>query len=102
MSEFILFDDIEVAVRLADDLRRIQMGQAPTVRQLADAPTLCRWHVHWMHVPCLIGIGVGHPIVPDGPMRTSRLVAIDQEGRQARTASRWYSLSPKNRENFDG
>ncbi len=43
-------------------------------------------------VPHLIGTVSGHPRLPDGPIRTSVLLAYDPDRGYARTFSRFYRL----------
>jgi hypothetical protein len=79
--------------RLADDLDRINAGDAPTKADIAAAPLLVDWRI--ARAPtgiCLAGSSVRHPILGSGVMMTSPLWAADPEMRWIRTLSRFYRL----------
>lgn len=66
------------------------MTDAPT---LEDAPELDGWvAVESPHGVCLVGTVAGHPLLPDGIIRTSLLVAISEDQTWARTLNRYYRL----------
>ncbi|MHA3980900.1 DUF6634 family protein [Halovulum sp. GXIMD14794] len=70
-------------------------GIAPAPDTLAAAPLLDPWQVAVSPrapVAILLGSVTGHPRLPDGPVETSVLLALDPQGRWARTLSRWYRL----------
>lgn len=77
---------------LAADLRRIGEGLGPTADDLANAPLL----QHWREVPIaltrLIGRCSGHPLLPDGPVSTTEVWAMNTSEQWVRTLSRFYRL----------
>lgn len=80
----------------AEFLAAIEIASRPPAPQdLKDAPMIEPWWVElegqFLH---LHGLVQGHPLLPDGPVNTSPLLAFDLQGRWARTASRWYRLGP--------
>jgi hypothetical protein len=77
---------------LAIDLRRIATGAAPQPSDLVSAPVLTRWRRTSRPVPCLVGIGNGHPRIPDGPFMTTDLWAMDPTAGWGRTLGRYYTL----------
>jgi hypothetical protein len=77
---------------LAGDMRVIANGDGPTSTDLADAPLLDRWSILERPVLSLVGIGAGHPRLPDGPIYTSDVWVLSEEQRWARTLSRFYRL----------
>ena len=84
--------------RLATNLaiqQCIEAGEAPTEADLAGAPILRDWRraVHLITgTLALEGMVTGHPQFDGQWVTTSPLVALDPEGRWARTLSRWYRL----------
>lgn len=69
----------------------------PTKADLDDAPCLTSWHIRKIPPSGLIvleGIGIGHPRLPSGPIRTSAVVGISLGHglNWARTMSRVYVL----------
>ncbi len=63
------------------------------VANLEDAPELDGWvAVESPHGVCLVGTVTGHPLLPDGVIRTSLLVAIAEDQTWARTLNRFYRL----------
>lgn len=69
-------------------------ASGPFKADLAGAPRLDRWQpvIDRRQVLLLSGEVTGHPRLPDGPVITSRLLALDASAGWARTASRWYRL----------
>jgi hypothetical protein len=60
---------------------------------LEDAPELDDWiAVESPYGVCLVGTVTGHPLLPDGVVRTSLLVAIADDRTWARTLNRYYRL----------
>lgn len=70
------------------------LDAGPSRAELATAPVL----QHWRPFRTLDGSVVlggyvsGHPVLRDGPVRTSGLLALDPDMSWARTVSRWYRL----------
>lgn len=67
----------------------------PSPETLTEAPVLRDWlaAINFAGVPCLAGTVEGHPRLEDGKrIFTSVLVALDPDGRWARSRSRWYRL----------
>jgi hypothetical protein len=79
---------------LAADLRAIGAGTAPIPADLADAPVISNWRRATRPVPCVVGLGSGHPRVPDGPVTTIDLWAADPTAGWVRTLGRYYVLGP--------
>lgn len=74
-------------------LAPIHAGTEPTTEQLKDSPELVGWDIGLKPEPHLVGIGFGHPRLPDArPIYTSGLVYLDPGLRFARTRSRFYRL----------
>ncbi|MHA3980825.1 DUF6634 family protein [Halovulum sp. GXIMD14794] len=83
--------DLAARIRAALDAS----GTAPAPDTLAAAPLIDPWQVAVSpHAPVatLLGSVTDHPRLPDGPIDTSVLLALDPQGRWARTLSRWYRL----------
>jgi len=83
----------ELAARVRTALDTSETAPAPDT--LATAPLLDPWQVAVSSrapATILLGIVTGHPRLPDGPVETSVLLALDPQGRWARTLSRWYRL----------
>ena len=91
---FLLFE-AERHERLAADLRGIADGTAPTKDVLDAAPVADRWALAKRPVPTIVGLTVGHPRLPDGPIFTTDVIAIDLVGGWARTLSRFYVLGQR-------
>jgi hypothetical protein len=87
--------------RLIADLRHLANGGEIDPAVLTAAPLLASWAVGatWVPERILVGRVTGHPLIPDGPCRTSRLFAISPDGGYARTFSRWYRLGTPARPN---
>jgi hypothetical protein len=79
--------------RLADDLEGLTMFQ-PSAEIIDVAPVLSNWRVGSRAAPCLIGDVEGHPVLGSCEAITSELFAIDRSKGWARTATRYYRLSP--------
>lgn len=63
------------------------------ILNLQDAPELDDWFaVESPYGVCLAGTVTGHPLLPDGMVRTSLLVAISEDHTWARTLNRFYRL----------
>ncbi|WP_458098109.1 DUF6634 family protein [Roseomonas sp. WA12] len=77
---------------LIGDLRSLAAGSMPNADQLAGAPVLHAWQIITRPVPCLAGMGLGHPRLPPGPVVTTDLWAVDATAGWARTLSRFYRL----------
>ncbi len=77
---------------LAADLRRVIAGTGPTADELASAPVLENWHIGEWRLPNLVGVGSGHPRLPDGRIYTTPVVLIDRSSGWIRSASRWYVI----------
>ena len=77
---------------LAHDLRAIAGGISPTPADLHDAPVVDQWRWSSRTMRTVIGTLQGHPRLPDGPVHTTELWAVDLERRWARTLSRFYVL----------
>lgn len=74
-------------------LAPILAGTEPTAEQLEGAPELLGWDIGLKPEPHLVGIGFGHPRLPDArPIYTSGLIYLDPGHRFARTRSRFYRL----------
>lgn len=87
------FDNPATALRLFDDLRRVDDGTLDTSSVLADAPTLSTYKLvlGWSHA--LSGVVHGHPRLQDGhEVVTSQLFYLDPQLGLARTMNRWYRL----------
>ena len=71
---------------------KIKAGQLPTEEDLADAPALNGWA--FRNAPDdlvrLVGWVTDHPLLEDGWITTSVVLAIDPERKWARTVSRLY------------
>lgn len=74
----------------------VEARMTPSSSMLTDAPLLRDWMaaLHPDGTLCLVGIIAGHPDLADGKTAyTSLLLALDPNGRWARTLSRWYQLT---------
>ena len=92
MSTFHLFFDALATQLVARDLERLQRGWLPGPAELDLAPVLLDWSFHPHMTPALRGQAFNHPDLGNARIVTSPLVAIDIDGRWARTKSRWYRL----------
>lgn len=93
------YQAIEVVQRLramCDDVDAVLAGLPPTERLLARAPLLTGWEAAPYEAICLIGQVSGHPLIDDGPLRSSQVYMIDPDQRWARTISRFYRLGTRN------
>lgn len=82
---------------LVADLRRILAGTGPTPEELSNAPVLDNWQYgDWREVN-LLGVGRGHPSLPDGRIYTSPVCVIDLSSGWARTTNRWYVIGDQSR-----
>ena len=77
---------------LAIDQRRIATGAAPQPSHLISAPVLTRWRRTNRPTPCLVGIGNGHPNIPDGPFMPTDLWAMDPAAGWGQTLGRYNIL----------
>jgi hypothetical protein len=87
---------LEIATlrRLADDIERIQRGDAPTAAELETAPLLSGWMIEPALTACLSGAVFGHPRLGSRSfIRTSAVHILSRDGTWARTYSRFYRLS---------
>lgn len=87
--------DREIArhTALLEDLKAIQRDHAPTPDVLRKSPTLMGWNLATRPVPCLAGVYLDHPSIPNGYIGlTSELLVINVERGFARTRSRFYAL----------
>lgn len=69
----------------------------PGAAELAGAPLLTGWIVQPMPGGLfrLVGFVSGHPLLQDGCITTSAILAADEQAGWARTASRYYRLGPR-------
>jgi len=78
---------------LLEDLKTLQRDKAPSSAVLDQSPTLEGWKLSTRPVPCLAGVYLDHPKIPNGYIGiTSELLVIDVERGFARTRSRFYAL----------
>lgn len=87
--------DREIArlTALLEDLKTIKRDQAPSADVMRNSPTLEGWNLSTRPVPCLAGVYLDHPKIPNGYIGiTSELLMIDVERGFARTRSRFYAL----------
>jgi hypothetical protein len=94
MRQSLVFDyQFERLSALVADMEEIRKGSS--VEDLAgDAPYLDRWALGKRPAASLIGYASGHPVLPGTGrlIATSDLCLISEDGRWARTLSRWYRL----------
>lgn len=94
MRQSLVFDyQLERLSALVADMEEIRKGSS--VEDLAgEAPHLDRWALGKRPAACLIGYTSGHPVLPGTGrlIATSDLCLISEDGRWARTLSRWYRL----------
>lgn len=75
-------------------LEEIKAG--PKGDELEAAPLLEFWSAVMIEdVPRLVGIVIGHPLLPREEIVTSSLLYISTDRTFARTMSRWYRLGPR-------
>jgi hypothetical protein len=77
---------------LSADLRRMERGDGLTDEELARAPLLVDWSLAYRFELAMAGRVEGHPVLTDGPVTTSGLYLLDENGGFARTLSRFYRL----------
>lgn len=84
----------ETVIAGLEAARKINEGHLPTKEDLADAPTLAGWALsdQTNNLVCLVGWVTNHPLLEEGWITTSVLLAIDPERKWARTVSRLYRL----------
>lgn len=90
----------ELRKRAADMVRDIDLlasGWRPAERVLAEAPVINGWSVvergPGPSAIAMVGTVTGHPRFPGArPVLTSPIIAVDLEGRWARTEGRFYRL----------
>ena len=83
---------------LIADLEKLAAGWIPDQATLAAAPLIERWSI--VHYPgtrdlAMQGLVVSHPRLPDGPVTTSPIVALDLPARWMRTHGRFYRLGKR-------
>lgn len=67
--------------------------RGPTAEELSNSPCLEIWQTTLVRGNlCLSGMASGHPLLPDGPVDTSPLIALSEDCTWARTLSRFYRL----------
>lgn len=96
-DKFYTADDLRKrAADMARDIDLLASGWRPDARVLAEAPIISGWSVVERGLGpaiAMIGMVVGHPRFPGvRPVLTSPLIAVDLEGRWARTEGRFYRL----------
>ncbi|MFL1461616.1 DUF6634 family protein [Roseococcus sp. DSY-14] len=77
---------------LAADLRRLADAAAPTPAELGAAPLLEDWSWSPRTALTLTGTVQDHPVLADGPIRTSAVLVHSPSQSWVRTLSRWYVL----------
>jgi hypothetical protein len=92
-------DKIKI-ISLIADLNALAVGWRPSAGQLEQAPILNEWI--WAldpdtHELVLQGCVSGHPILPDGLVTTSAVMAAGLTDRWARTFNRFYRLGEARR-----
>lgn len=87
----------ETAAAGLREAARIRSGVVPGAADLAAAPLLTGWAVQPMPGGLfrLVGFVSGHPLLQDGCITTSAILAADEQAGWARTVSRYYRLGPK-------
>lgn len=79
--------------RLADDLERVGVKQAPSATELSQAPLLVDWRLVLVITGlALTGFTAGHPLLGNRKIITSPLWVLDPDLRWARTLTRFYRL----------
>lgn len=71
------------------------MEQGPTATDLETVPLLDLWQAAVAGdtgMPFLWGYAIGHPLLRNGNITTSPLIALGEDLSWARTRSRWYRL----------
>ena len=84
----------EAVIAGLEAARKIKEGELPTEEDLANAPTLTGWAFSDKpnDLVRLIGWVNNHPLLGDGWITTSVVLAIDPKRKWARTVSRVYRL----------
>jgi hypothetical protein len=69
-------------------------GFAPSDAELAMAPRIDNWSIRagGMYDGCMIGTVTGHPVLPDGPVTTTRPQAANWPRGWVRTRNTLYRL----------
>ncbi|WP_408906305.1 DUF6634 family protein [Muricoccus nepalensis] len=88
----LLLIEAERLENLARDLRAIAGGTSPSPADLHAAPVVDLWRWSSRSMRTVVGTLQGHPRLPDGPVHTTELWAVDLKRRWARTLSRYYVL----------
>lgn len=84
--------------KLIEDLDKLATGWTPDAASLAAAPLLDHWSVVFYPGTrdlAMQGMVTGHPRLPDGPVTTSPIVALDLPARWMRTHGRFYRLGKR-------
>ena len=79
-------------------LTGVETARQPAEKALRAAPVIAGWRLH-MEGYALYATGIvrGHPTLPDGSVRTSKIVKIDRGRRWLRTVNTLYLLGdPRN------
>ena len=87
---------MEVITAGLREAERIKAGFVPGEAQLADAPLLTDWVAQPLPggLVRFVGFVSGHPLLQDGWITTSVVLATDEQAGWARTVSRYYRLGP--------
>lgn len=91
-ARLLLLVEADRLTALGRDLRSIAESGAPTSAELDRAPILDQWQFSQRSMTSLVGTVVGHPRLPDGPVRTTEIWAISTTQGWARSLSRFYAL----------
>lgn len=94
-ARLLLLHEARRLERLAQDLRAVAEGAAPCPEDLETAPVIDGWVFGERSMTTMIGTLIGHPRLPDGPVHTTEIWAIDPHRRWARTLSRYYVLGAR-------
>lgn len=93
-------DQIEKLQRLTVDLRSIYEGKLPSPAELKSAPVINNWQVTVDLHLSLFGEVTGHPLMlGHRRIMTSPIIVDARELGWFRTASRYYVLGRKGRDN---
>ncbi|PZR12913.1 MAG: hypothetical protein DI532_12140 [Azospirillum brasilense] len=91
-ARLLLLVEADRLAALAQDLRAIAKGAAPSPSELEDAPVLDQWQYSQRSMTSMVGNLVGHPRLRDGAVHTTEVWAISTTQGWARTLSRFYAL----------
>lgn len=80
---------------LVSALERFGNGELPTARELKDAPLISPFTMGTLHLPCLVGGNINHPVRTGPIIRTSELWVMAPQLGWARTYSRLYRLGER-------